>query len=196
MARSTRSLLPLSRSHLPAHWTEDIESLPELRREMNRLFDDFFTGFGLPLLDGSEGRMPTPRIDVSESDQEIQIAAGLPGLGEKDVEVTVADDTLTIRGEKKEESERKERDHHVMERSYGTFSRTLRLPFAVDAGQAKAVFKDGVLRITIPKPKEVQQRTHRIEVRREETSPTTASHPSTAQAQRASEQKTPETTAD
>jgi HSP20 family protein len=106
MARSRGSPLPLSRSHPLA---EDIETLPELQREMNRLFDDFFTGFGLPLLGGHEGRMPTPRIDVSESDQEMQIAAELPGLDEKDIEVTVADDTLTIRGEKKEEGARKER---------------------------------------------------------------------------------------
>jgi HSP20 family protein len=196
MARSTRLLVPSSRGHLPAHWVEDIESLPQLRREMNRLFDDFFTGFGFPSLGGTEARMLTPRIDVSENDQEIQITAELPGLDAKDVEVTVTDDTLTIRGEKKEESERKEHDHHVTERSYGTFSRTLRLPFAVDAGRAKAAFKDGVLRITIPKPKEVQQRTHRIEVRREETGLTTASHPSTAHARQASEGKKPETTAE
>jgi HSP20 family protein len=204
MARSRGSLLPLSRSHLPAHWSEGIESLPALRREMDRLFDDFFTGFGFPWLGRGEERMLTPQIEVSESDQEIQIAAELPGLDEKDIEVTVADDTLTIRGEKKEESERKEHNVHMTERSYGTFSRTLRLPFAVDAGQAKAAFKDGVLRITIPKPKEVQQRTHKIEVRREDSSPGTAAHPAsetaahsaTARGRQASEQKTSETAAE
>lgn len=196
MAISRESPLLVSRSRLPAHWSEGVASLPELRREMDRLFDEFFTGFGLPSLGRNEGRMPTPRIDVSESDQDIQIAAELPGLDEKDVEVTITDDTLTIRGEKKEESEREEHDYHMTERSYGTFSRTLRLPFAVDAGQAKAAFKDGVLRITLPKPKEIQQRTHKIEVRREETGPAAAAHSSPAQARRTSEEKKPETAAE
>lgn len=192
MAMSRRSLLPFSRNRLP----EGVESLPELRHEMNRLFDNFFTGFDLPWFGGNESRVLTPRVDVSESDQEIHIAAELPGLDEKDVEVTVTDDTLTIRGEKKEESERKEHNYHMMERSYGTFSRTLRLPFTVDAEQAKAVFRDGVLQITLPKPKGVQQRTHKIEVRREETSSTAASHPSTVRGRQPNEQKTSETAAE
>jgi HSP20 family protein len=164
---------------------------------MNRLFDDFFTGFGLPMLGGGDGgRMLSPQLDVSETDQEMQIAAELPGIDEKNIEVTVADDMLTIQGEKQEERDQKERNYHLMERSYGTFSRMLRLPFAVDPQQVKAAFKDGVLRITIPKPKEVQQKTQRIEVRREETPPGTASQPSTAQAQQATEQKVPESAAE
>ena len=198
MAKSTRSLLPFSRSRnrLPARRSEEMDPFTAFRGEINRLFDDFFTGFDLPMFGGDDrGRMLTPQIDVSETDQELQITAELPGIDEKNLEVTVADDMLTIRGEKRDEHEQRERDYHVMERSYGSFARTLRLPFAVDPQQAKATFKDGVLRITIPKPKDVQQKTQRIEVRREEAGSGTTSQPSTTQRQQAGEEKVPETAA-
>jgi HSP20 family protein len=141
-----------------------------LRRQMSRLFDDFFSSPMFP-------RMPmmppapalavvvTPQIEVSETDKEIQITAELPGIDPKDVEVTLVDDVLTIRGEKQAQHEEgKERDYHLTERSYGTFARYLRLPFHVDPQQIRAAFKDGVLTLTIPKPEEAQQKVHRITV--------------------------------
>jgi HSP20 family protein len=85
--------------------------------------------------------------------------------------VILADDVLTIRGEKKAEREQKERDYHLMERSHGTFSRSLPLPFAADPSQVKAGFKNGVLTVTIPKPKEVQEKQHRIEIERDTSGP-------------------------
>jgi len=88
----------------------------------------------------------------------------VPGINEKDAEVILADDMLTIRGEKKAEHEQKDRDYHLMERSHGTFSRSLPLPFAADPSQVKAAFKNGVLTVTIQKPKEVLEKQHRIEV--------------------------------
>jgi HSP20 family protein len=142
------------------------------RREMNRVFDDAFRGFGrggMPsFLGPAFGRVPMetlmPQIDVSESEREIQVTAELPGIDEKDVEVILADDMLTMRGEKKAEHEQKDRDYHLMERSHGAFSRSLPLPFAADSSQVKAAFKNGVLTVTIQKPKEVLEKQHRIEV--------------------------------
>ena len=166
-----RSVLPFFSRHLPvSRSSEDTDPFMAFRREMNRVFDDTFRGFGLPSLVGQAfGRMPAgtlmPQIDVSETEHEIQVTAELPGIDEKDVEVILADDVLTIRGEKKAEHEQKDRDYHLMERSHGTFSRSLPLPFAADPSQVKAAFKNGVLTVTIQKPKEVLEKQHRIEVR-------------------------------
>lgn len=111
----------------------------------------------------------TPQIDVSETDQEIRVTAELPGIDEKDVEVTLTDDVLMIRGKQKaEREEEKDRGYHLRERVQGTFSRVLRLPFAADPNQVQATVNNGVLTVTIPKPKEVQEKVHRIEVKKEE----------------------------
>jgi HSP20 family protein len=165
-----RSLLPFfSRNWSLSRSSEDTDPFMAFRRQMNRVFDDAFRGFGMPSLVGPAfGRMPMatlmPQIDLSESEHEIQVTAELPGIDEKDVEVILADDMLTIRGEKKAEHEQKDRDYHLVERSHGTFSRSLPLPFAADPSQVKAGFKNGVLTVTIQKPKEVLEKQHRIEV--------------------------------
>jgi HSP20 family protein len=142
-----------------------------LRRQMSRLFDDFFSSPMFPPL----SMMPpapmlaavvaAPRIEVSETEKELQVTAELPGIDPKDVEVTLADDVLTIRGEKQAQHEEgKERDFHLTERSYGTFARYLRLPFHADPQKIQAAFKDGVLTLTIPKPEDAQQKVHRIDI--------------------------------
>jgi len=182
-----RSLLPFFSRNWPlSRSNEDTDPLMGFRREMNRLFDDALRGFGMPsLLGPAFGRMSMgtlmPQIDVSESDHEIQVTAELPGIDEKDVEVILADHMLTIRGEKKAEREQKDRDYHLMERSHGTFSRSLPLPFAADPSQVKAAFKNGVLTVTIQKPKEVLEKQHRIEVR---TDGRSAGEPRVSQADR------------
>jgi HSP20 family protein len=165
-----RSLLPFfSRNWSLSRSSEDTDPFMAFRRQMNRVFYDAFRGFGMPSLVGPAfGRMPMatlmPQIDLSESEHEIQVTAELPGIDEKDVDVILADDMLTIRGEKKAEHEQKDRDYHLVERSHGTFSRSLPLPFAADPSQVKAAFKNGVLTVTIQKPKEVLEKQHRIEV--------------------------------
>jgi len=140
-----------------------------LHREMNRLFDEAFRGFCMP--EGGSGTgalaavgVATPRIDVSESDQQLMVRAELPGVDQNDVEITLNDDVLTIRGEKKAEQEDKQENYHVMERSYGSFARSIRLPFTADPDQVQATFKDGVLTVTLPKPAETQQRERRIQI--------------------------------
>jgi HSP20 family protein len=106
-----------------------------LHREMNRLFDDVFRDrFGGRLQGGSQqdGGMMMPDVDVSETDTEVRICAELPGVSENDVDVSLDDDVLTIRGEKKFERKDDKENYHFMERSYGTFQRSLRLPYSVD----------------------------------------------------------------
>jgi HSP20 family protein len=170
---ASRSLMPFSRNMPTARWSEDTDPFLAMRREMNRLFDDVFGGFGLPTAFGPALRqMPVaPKIDVSETDNEIQVTAEMPGIDQNDVEVLLEDDRLIIRGEKKEEREDKDRNYHLRERVEGAFSRTLPLPYAPDPNQVKAEFKNGVMTITIPKPQEVKQKQHRIEVQKDTSAP-------------------------
>jgi HSP20 family protein len=178
--------MPFSRNQSMARWSEENDPFLAMRREMNRLFDDVFDGFGLPSAFGPVLRqMPAaPKIDVSETDNEIQITAEMPGIDQNDVEVLLEDDRLIIRGEKKEEREDKDRNYHVRERVQGAFSRTLPLPFAPDPNQVKAEFRNGVMTITIPKPQEVKQKQHRIEVQKDTGAP---SEPSVSRSGRATE---------
>jgi HSP20 family protein len=170
-------------------------------RQMERLFEDFFGVFGPPTRgDDRAGQLPAgvvaPRIDVSETDNEIRITAELPGLQEKDVDLTLRDDVLTIRGEAKTEREEKKQDYHVMERARGTFVRALHLPFSIDANRVQAAFKDGVLNITIPKPQEMKEKVQRIEVKRDEGAQQGGSQRSPSGAQSSAEAKVPETAAE
>jgi HSP20 family protein len=135
-----------------------------LQREMTRMLDDMTRGFGaLPA--AAAGGFAGPRIDIKENDSEFSIMAELPGVEEKDIDVTVTGDVLTIRGEKHAEStESKSENWHVMERSYGSFARAIRLPFAPRADEIQASFKDGVLRLTLPKSEAVGERGQRVRI--------------------------------
>ena len=185
---ASRSLMPFSRNMPMSRWGEETDPFLQMRREMNRLFDDAFGGFGLPSVLGPALRqMPAaPKIDVSETDNEIQVTAEMPGIDQNNVQVLLEDDRLIIRGEKKEEREEddKDRNYHVRERVQGAFSRTLPLPFAPDPNQVKAEFKNGVMTITIPKPQEVKQKQHRIDVQKNTSTPSerTPSEPSVSRA--------------
>lgn len=133
----------------------DEDSVVSFQREMNRLFDDFFRGFGLgPALNWNESAVDTvfsPSVDVSETGSEVKVSAELPGMEEKDVTVELSDNVLTIRGEKKEEQEEKGRNWYRREQSYGSFNRVVPLPANVNGEKAKARFKKGKLTINIPK---------------------------------------------
>ena len=135
------------------------------QREMNRLFDNFFGGFSLsPWTPLERGAAPTftPRVDVSETDKEIRVSAELPGMEEKDIDVSLTQDTLTIKGEKKEETEDKGKDYYRVERSFGSFMRSIPLPVEVDTDKVEATFKKGVLDITLPKTAKAIQQTKKI----------------------------------
>lgn len=140
-----------------------------LHREMNRLFDEAFSGFGLPAaFGGSFAGAGAPSIDVRETDETYEIEADLPGVEEDDINVELADNVLTLRGEKRyeREDEDKKGGYHVMERSYGSFARSIPLPFDVDSDAVEAVFKNGVLKLSIPKPPEIAAKTKKISVKR------------------------------
>lgn len=133
-----------------------------LHREIDRLFEDFTRGLDVA---GQAQVSLVPSIDVAETDKEIVITAEMPGLERKDVEISVEDNVLTIRGEKKVESQKddKNKNYHLSERSYGMFYRMLQLPAGVDPSKIQATMSNGVLKITIPKP--ARSETKKIEVR-------------------------------
>ncbi len=137
----------------------DGDPFAQLQRRMNSVFDDFF-GRSSSDLWGDAGGEFLPRVDVSETGKEVRITAELPGLDEKDVEVTVTNNMLTIKGEKEEE----EGDYYHSERSYAYFDRTIALPQGIDADNAEAKFKKGVLKVTIPKKPEAQSSRRKIEL--------------------------------
>jgi HSP20 family protein len=106
-----------------------------------------------------------PLVDVSETDAAVRVTAELPGVQTKDVDISLTDDLLTIRGEKKSEQSETKRDYHRVERSYGTFTRTVRLPAAVDTDKVEATFKEGVLTITMPKREQTKTRKVKVDVK-------------------------------
>lgn len=158
------------KSLLPTFWNDHrkaAEPFGSLHREIDRLFDDFSRGF-MPALstgDGQNQAALAPRIDVAETDKAIEITAELPGVDEKDVEVTLNDDVLTIRGEKKSESEDKQKDYHLVERSYGMFRRSMTVPAGIDAEKISADFAKGVLKVTLPKAPETESKAKKIKVK-------------------------------
>jgi HSP20 family protein len=137
-----------------------------LHREMNRLFDDIFRGFE-QRLPTSSGNFPAfgggwPNVEVTDKDKEILVTAELPGLEEKDIEVLFDDGVLTLRGEKRSESEDKNRQ--FSERFYGRFERRIPLGYEVDESKVDAGFKNGLLRITLPKSERAQTTAKRIAI--------------------------------
>lgn len=152
----------------PATPDDFADPFVNFRREVDRMFDDFFEGFGRPgrsSLTGWSGH--TPSIDLAENDNEITITAELPGIDEKDIELTVTGDLLMLRGEKKSEQEQANGDRYYAERRYGSFSRAVRLPFEVKEQEAvEANYDKGVLSVRIPKPAEQQRQVRRIEIKR------------------------------
>ena len=142
--------------------------LSDLHREVDRVFESFWSGFGAPALlrEDSGGMALDVRVDASEDDKAYHVTAELPGMSENDIEITFSDNTLTISGEKKEEKEVKEENYHRRERSFGSFRRTFTLPAEVDEKKIAASFKDGVMTIDLPKSQSAQKKAKRITIQR------------------------------
>jgi HSP20 family protein len=140
---------------------EPFRDLVTVQDRMNRIFDDAFRGFPRGAEeDWALGGTWAPAVDIYEHEGSLVLKAELPGIDPKDVDVRVENNTLTLRGERKFESEVKREQYHRVERAYGTFSRSFTLPNVVDTEKIKAEFKDGVLRVTLPqkdeaKPKQI-----------------------------------------
>ena len=130
---------------------------------MDRLWDDYF-GPGRRALKPLETEW-APVVDISESADQVTVKAEIPGLEPKDIDISLSGDLLTIKGEKKSEREEKDENYHLVERSYGSFSRSLRLPVSVEADKIEASYKQGVLTITCPKKEEVKAKA--IEIKAE-----------------------------
>ena len=153
-----RDLIPFGgrdrRGELATRGDNPFESF---QREMNRLFDDFFRGIGTSPARFGRGEgffgaaMAAPRVDVSETDREYEVTAELPGLEEKDVEVLLDQNLLTLKGEKRAEREEKDKNYYLAERSFGSFRRTIPLPVEIEQDKVEANFKNGVLTIRLPK---------------------------------------------
>jgi len=135
---------------------ESFNPFAELQEEVNRLFDVSSSRSGGELV-------WAPSLDVYEEKDNLVVKADLPGLKEDEVDISIQGDTLVLRGERKQESEAKERGFYRCERVYGSFQRAVTIPYPVDSGKAKATFKNGVLEVRLPKAEEAKQRKIRIE---------------------------------
>lgn len=146
--------------------TRDLATFPSdmfsLQREMNRMFDSFFRGADEPGLITSSW---VPAVDVAEEDEAYVVKVELPGVNKDDVKITLESNILTIRGEKKAESEVKEKNYHRTERSYGAFQRSFTLPTTVKNDRIDAVYKDGILSITLPKAEEAKPKQIEVKVK-------------------------------
>jgi HSP20 family protein len=138
-----------------------------LHREMDRLFENLWNdSFGSTLLSGEWGRTEiAPQLDVTEDEKAFFVKVDLPGMDEKNVDVTLSDRILTIRGRREEDKETKGKDYFRRERAYGSFRRSIEIPAAVDVSKIEASFTKGVLTVHLPKTKEAQEKVKHIEVK-------------------------------
>jgi HSP20 family protein len=157
-----RDLIPWSKDQELARREEQNPFLA-LHREMNRLFDDAFSGLGFGTRSSSlmEGRFAWPRVELAETNHALKVTAELPGLDEKDVQVELANGVLRIRGEKKVDTE--DNGRLFSERYYGAFERQIPLD-GVQPDKAEASFKNGVLTVTLPKSEEARESVKRIAI--------------------------------
>ena len=175
---ANRELTPWGRGGLTPYGRDPFTSF---RNEIDRLFEDFFTpaagegrqfaGAGQPV-----PALVRPSIDVDETEQAYRVSVELPGLTEKDVELNLRDNALTISGEKRSEREEEKAGRRYAERSYGRFERTIPFPTEVDPERVDAMFRNGVLTVTLPKHEKAQEKTRRIEVRSQGGEASSASH--------------------
>jgi HSP20 family protein len=149
-------------AHELMEW-KPFREVSRLRREMDRLWDEFF-GPGRRFLRPLEMEW-LPAVDLAETADKVEIKAEVPGMDAKDIDISLTGDILTIKGEKKSEREEKKESYHLVERSYGSFSRSLRLPAAVNPDQIEASYKQGVLTITCPKKEEVKPKAIEIKTK-------------------------------
>lgn len=162
-------LVPWTRKQVPIRQTEGLNApriwaeFDEPLREMERMFDNFFSF--TPNALSSTPQQFSPALDVHETEKEFQINLEVPGMDEKDIDISVSRDTLTITGEKKEEKEEDAKGIYRLERRYGTFSRSIPLPDnCVETDKAEASFKNGILSIKLPKAVDYKEQVKKIPI--------------------------------
>ena len=146
----------------PSRGLKPFREFERMRRDMDRLWDSFFEG-GVRRRTEEEGAW-YPSLDVAETKNEFVVKAEVPGMEPKDIDISLSDGTLTLKGEKKYESEEKKEDYHLVERSYGSFTRSIQLPSEVQREKTSASYKKGVLRIVLPKSEEAKKKEIKIKV--------------------------------
>ena len=139
---------------------EPVREMMTLREAMDRLFDDAFTR---PVFAG--GNSTIPAIDLYQTDDDVVVKAALPGIKAEDVQITVENDVLQLRGEFKSENAQKEATYHIREQRYGSFERSVALPVAVQTEKAQANFENGILTVTLPKAEAVKPKTISIKAK-------------------------------
>lgn len=159
-----RNLMPWVRGERRPGQAETDDPFEALHRSMNQVLEAFRKDFDFPSL-GTWETLAAPNVDVSETDDAVEVAAELPGMDAKDVELSFQGNSLVLKGEKSEEKESKEKDFHIRERRFGSFHRMISLPAGVDIDKAKAEYEKGVLRVTIPKTAEAKQQRRKIEIK-------------------------------
>jgi HSP20 family protein len=163
--------VPVQGATAQAHDHVPASPIDRFHREVDRLFDHFFSGLGLkpfgfdrPLMPNLAEGLLKPTLDLGATDKAYTVTVEIPGVDEKDIKLELADDVLTIYGEKRQTSEEKGKNYYRMERSYGSFQRTLVLPEDADRDNVSATFKKGVLTVTMPRRALPQSNVRQIEV--------------------------------
>jgi len=174
MAEAITKLPVKTEERKPAAALRQWRPFDNLRREIDRLFEDFDGGlwrspFGRSFFDVQPAwpreSWTVPAVDVAETEKSYEISAELPGMDEKNIEVKFADGILTIKGEKQEEKEEKKKDYYLSERSFGSFQRSFQVPEGIDSEKIEANFKNGVLRVKVPKSAKAQEAAKKIAVK-------------------------------
>jgi len=144
----------------------DSDPFALMRREMDRVFDDFMRGFASPSAALPEGVL-SPRVNVVENDRGLEVTAELPGVDQKDIELDLSEGILTLKAEHRQDREGKDENqrYHVVERAYGTFMRGFAVPFEPDHDNVEASFDKGVLKVFIPRSPEAEKHTRKIEIK-------------------------------
>ena len=169
----TATKLPIkteTKAAAPAQATAPWHPFEDLRREVDRLFEDFGHGSWFRPLRSIEPMFQRavwgiPAVDIVENDAGFEIAAELPGMDASNVELTLRNGNLVLKGEKQEEKEEKSKDYYLKERQFGSFERTFAVPDGVDASKIAAEFKNGVLTVTLPKTAEAQKPVQKVEIK-------------------------------
>jgi HSP20 family protein len=163
------TMLPIRRQETQTRYADPFS---QIRQEIDRVFESAFSGFGFPSTGFGRELTPMaqrdwlkPTLDVGASDKEYTISVELPGVDEKEIQLELSNNTLKIKGEKKQEKEEKEKNYYRMERSYGSFQRVLSLPEDADQEKINATYKNGIMEIAIPRKASQKTETKKIEIK-------------------------------
>lgn len=141
-----------------------LKELDDLRRDMDRMFTDFFEPPMRRAMARRGAGIVSPTLELIDREKEMVLRAELPGIKKEDVDLTVHDEAITLKGEFKRDETVKDEDYYFSERRYGVFERTVPLPKEIDADKAKASFKDGVLEVVLPKKEEAKPKERKLVV--------------------------------